>query len=60
MASLIAARAKLQNVECIFIDEASMVDCHALYTICAWMCVAFKNNEQPFGGMNMIFAGDFA
>ena len=60
LASFIVARAKLQNVECIFIDETSMVDCHALYTICAWMCVAFKNDGQPFGGMNMIFVGDFA
>ena len=38
----------------------SIADCHALYTICAQMCVALKNNGQPFGGMNMIFVGDFA
>ena len=35
LASLIAAKAKLQNVDYILIDEISMVDCHTLYTICA-------------------------
>ena len=37
-----------------------MVDYHALYTICAWMCAALKNNGQPFGGVHIIFAEDFA
>ena len=49
MVTLITARAKLQNVDYIFIDEISMVDCHAL-----------RNDGQPFGGINMTFAGDFA
>lgn len=53
-------RARLQNVEYIFIDEVSMVDCTSLYNICAKMCTALRNDGTPFGGINMIFAGDFA
>ena len=60
LASFIAAKAKLQNVDYIFIVEIHIIDCHALYTICAWMCVAFKNDGQAFRGMNIIFVGDFA
>ncbi|TFK77570.1 hypothetical protein K466DRAFT_579433 [Polyporus arcularius HHB13444] len=37
-----------------------MLDCHSLYKICAKMCAALKNDGVPFGGINMIFAGDFA
>ena len=53
-------RARLQNVDYIFMDEVSMLDCTSLYTICARMCMALKNDGTPFGGVNMIFAGDFA
>ena len=52
--------ARLQNVDYIFMDEISMVDCGALYNICAHMCMVLKNDGTPFGGINMIFAGDFA
>ena len=58
--SLLSVRARLQNVDYIFVDEISMVDCHSLYTICTKMCTALRNDGQPFGGVNMIFAGDFA
>lgn len=37
-----------------------MVDCRSVYNICAKMCTALKNDGQAFGGVNMIFAGDFA
>ncbi len=60
MATLIQARAKLQNVDYVFVDEISMVDCHALYTICSRMYAALSNTGQPFRGLNMILAGDFA
>ncbi|RPD52127.1 hypothetical protein L227DRAFT_465649, partial [Lentinus tigrinus ALCF2SS1-6] len=33
LASLMQVRAKLQNVEYIFVDEISMVDCSSLYKI---------------------------
>ena len=41
-------------------DEVSMLDCNAMYTICSKMCRALHNDGRPFGGINMIFAGDFA
>ena len=59
-AGLLGVHARLQHVDYIFVDEVSMVDCHGLYTICAKMCTALKNDGQPFGGVHMIFAGDFA
>ena len=37
-----------------------MLDCSSMYNICAKMCAALKNDGAPFGGINMIFAGDFA
>ncbi|KAH9949759.1 hypothetical protein B0H21DRAFT_688092 [Amylocystis lapponica] len=37
-----------------------MLDCIGLYTICSKMCCALKNESDAFGGVNMIFAGDFA
>ncbi|KAI9056830.1 hypothetical protein FKP32DRAFT_1549176, partial [Trametes sanguinea] len=40
VASLLQVCAHLQNVEYIFIDEISMVDCHGVYTICAKMASA--------------------
>ena len=41
-------------------DEVSMLDCNNMYNICAKMCAALTNDGVPFGGINMIFAGDFA
>ena len=60
IASHTQVRARLQNVEYIFMDEISMVDCLDFYKICAKMCVALRNDGTPFGGINMIVAGDFA
>ena len=52
---------KLQGIDYIFIDEISMVACHELHKISAQLSKA-KNSTTgvPFGGINMIFAGDFA
>ncbi|KAJ7431708.1 hypothetical protein B0H11DRAFT_2261533 [Mycena galericulata] len=37
-----------------------MVSCASLYEISAKLAHALQLPDQPFGGMNMIFAGDFA
>ena len=37
-----------------------MVACHELYQISAALAKARNMTETPFGGLNMIFAGDFA
>jgi len=51
---------RLDGVEYIFLDEISMVACHELYQISASLAKARNMTEVPFGGLNMIFAGDFA
>ena len=51
---------RLSGIDYIFLDEISMVACHELYAISARLSAITKVFDQPFGGMNMIFAGDFA
>ena len=51
---------RLGGVDYIFLDEISMVACHELYQISASLAKARNMTEIPFGGLNMIFAGDFA
>jgi len=53
-------REHLDGVDYIFLDEISMVACHELYQISASLAKARNTTETPFGGLNMIFAGDFA
>ncbi len=48
-----------QGVEYLFIDEVSMIGCKLLYDVCEALQAA-KENDRPFGGINIIFAGDFA
>lgn len=60
MKNFVQVRSKLHKVDYIFLDEVSMLDCHGLYEICAKLCSSLNNDGEPFGGMNMIFAGDFA
>ena len=51
---------RLSGVDYIFLDEISMVACHELYAISAQLSTVTKVFDLPFGGINMIFAGDFA
>ena len=51
---------KLLGVKYIFLDEVSMLSCHDMYKISAQLAKAFNNCDLTFGGVNMIFAGDFA
>ena len=60
-ASLAKLKQKTANVRYIFIDEVSMLSCMDLYKISAQLAMLRpENQEDPFGGINMIFAGDFA
>ena len=54
------ARSQLQGVEYVFIDEVSMIACHELYSISARLAQITSMHDAPFGGMNVILAGDFA
>lgn len=58
--NLTEVKANLRNIDYIFFDEVSMLDCRSLYNICKKMCRATGNEMSPFGGKNMILAGDFA
>jgi hypothetical protein len=54
------ARSRFQGVEYVFIDEVSMIACHELYSISARLAQITSMHDAPFGGMNIILAGDFA
>ena len=51
---------RLEGVDYIFLDEVSMLSCHDTFKISSQLAKATNEYEEPFGGMNMIFAGDFA
>ena len=59
-ASIAQLKTRLEGVDYIFIDEVSMLSCHDLYKICAKLAKSLNCHDKPFGGINMIFAGDFA
>jgi hypothetical protein len=58
--SIALVKGRLEGVEYIFLDEVSMVACHEMYKISSQLAKALSVFDLPFGGMNMIFAGDFA
>ena len=47
------------GVDYLFIDEVSMIGCNLLLSISRSLADA-KDKKIPFGGVNVIFAGDFA
>lgn len=59
MSSLTEINENLCNVDYMFLDEISMVDCLSLYHLCNRMCKA-RQSSAAFGGPHVIFAGDFA
>jgi hypothetical protein len=58
--NLSQVRNRLIGVNYIFLDEVSMLSCHDLYRISCQLSLALNILDQPFGGINMLFAGDFA
>ena len=59
-ASATAAIDNLHGIGYIFLDEVSMVSNNEFYRICEQMCIARNKPDEPFGGINIIVAGDFA
>lgn len=55
-----ATKARLMGVDYVFVDETSMLSCRDLYLISESACRALGRTDEPFGGLNLIFAGDFA
>jgi hypothetical protein len=58
--NLSQVRSRLLGVDYVFLDEVSMLSARDLYKISARLARALNRPEVQFGGMNMIFAGDFA
>ena len=57
---LAQVRSRLEGVQYVFLDEVSMLSCRDMYLISARLSQLLNNLDTPFGGLNMIFAGDFA
>jgi PIF1-like helicase len=57
---LLQLRACFEGVSYIFLDEVSMLSCHDMYRISARLAKILNVADLPFGGINMLFAGDFA
>jgi hypothetical protein len=53
-------KARLDGVDYNFLDEVSMVSCSDNYKISSQLAKAMNEFDLPYGGMNMIFSGDFA
>ena len=58
--SIAQIRMRLDGVDYIFLDEVSMISCRDMYKISAQAAKARVVYDEPFGGINFIFAGDFA
>ena len=58
--SMAKLRTRLDGVNYMFVDEISMLSCHDMYNISAQPAKAFNEPNKPFGGLNMIFSGDFS
>jgi PIF1-like helicase len=52
-------KSRLHGIDYVFFDEVSMLSCRDLYRISARLARVLNEMEAPFGGLNMIFAGDF-
>ena len=51
---------KLKGVEYVFFDEVSMLSARDLYRINLQLSKVFDVAHAPFGGLNLVFSGDFA
>ena len=56
---LAQVKERLEGVQYIFLDEVSMLSCRDMYLISARLARIMNNLDAPFGGLNIIFAGDF-
>jgi hypothetical protein len=49
---------RFERTKVLIIDEVSMLH-HFRLDLIEWICRQMKHNEKPFGGMQVIFSGDF-
>ena len=57
---LAQVKERLEGVHYVFLDEVSMLSCRDMYLISKRLARVMNNLDAPFGGLNFIFAGDFA
>lgn len=50
---------RIKSIRYIILDEVSMISLQHLYTISTQLQLGKDQKTMPFGGVNMIFAGDF-
>jgi ATP-dependent DNA helicase PIF1 len=48
----------IMTIDCIIIDEISMLS-WKLFQEIEHVCRVVRENQKPFGGIQMIFSGDF-
>ncbi|PPQ81895.1 hypothetical protein CVT24_009316 [Panaeolus cyanescens] len=48
-----------EDTKFLIVDEVSMLGCQNMYKMSSALCAA-KNCDKPFGGLHILFAGDFA
>jgi len=53
-------KARLTGVDYVFFDEVSMLSARDLYRINNQLAKVMGVADKPFGGLNMVFSGDFA
>jgi len=53
-------KARLAGVKYVFFDEVSMLVARDLYRISVQLSQVFNTPDESFGGLNFVFAGDFA
>ena len=58
--SLVQVCSRIEGVDYIFLDEVSMLSCHDIFKISSQLAKGTNEFEEPFGGINMIFAEEFA
>ena len=51
---------KLEGVEYVFFDEVSMLSTRGMYRINLQLSKVLEVASAPFGGLNLVFGGDFA
>ncbi len=57
---IVQVTGRLEGVDYIFLDEVSMLGCLDMYRVSSQLAKARNIHDVAFGGVNMIFAGDFA
>ena len=55
-----AIKAWLTGVDYVFFDEVSMLSARDLYRINSQLAKIMNVADKPFGGLNMVFSGNFA